>query len=188
MPMHQAILQRLAGRSMPIALPTQSVLFVCTANICRSPMAERVFSKMAASHGFLIEMDSAGTHHYGNGMPPFPMAVATAKRRGYDLTRMVARQVRASDFLRFGLVLAMDRSNLAHLVAISPRECRAKVGLLLDFSARYRGRNVEDPYGGGVGDFELVLDMIEDASRGYVRQLLRAPLAADAELCRKRRQ
>ena len=175
-------------RNMPIALPTLSVLFVCTANICRSPTAERVFSKTAASHGFLIQMDSAGTHDYGNGMPPFPMAVATAKRRGYDLTRKIARQVRPSDFRRFGLVLAMDRGHLAHLLAISPRECRAKVRLLLDFSAKYRGRNVEDPHGGGVADFEQALDMIEDASRGYVRQLLRASLAIDAELRRKSRQ
>jgi protein-tyrosine phosphatase len=179
MSIHQTVLQRLVGRNTPIALPTQSVLFVCTANICRSPMAQRVFLKMAASEGFLIKMDSAGTHGYRDRMPPFPMAVATAKRRGYNLTRMVARQVRAGDFARFDLVLAMDRSNLADLFAISPRECRAKIHLLLDFSTKYHGRDVEDPYGGGVKDFERALDMIEDASRGYVRQLQRASPAAE---------
>ena len=154
----------------------QSILFVCTANICRSPMAEGVFRKILAARGaasrFLV--DSAGTHDYYTGKPPFPSAVACAKARGYDLTHLVARRIREDDFDRFDMILAMDRGNIASLRAGCPTRFKQKIELLLDYGDEFHGKDVPDPYGGEVKDFERALDMIEDGCRGLADLLVRA--------------
>jgi protein-tyrosine phosphatase len=154
----------------------QSVLFVCTANICRSPSAEGVLRKLAQRQGVLesaIDIASAGTHDYHVGKPPYPSALESAKKRGYDLTQIVARQVRSNDFDRFDHILAMDRSNLKHLQRIAPTRAKPKIELLLEYGDRFHGLEVPDPYGGEERDFELALDMIEDGCRGIATLLFR---------------
>ncbi|MGZ5584538.1 MAG: low molecular weight protein-tyrosine-phosphatase [Usitatibacter sp.] len=153
----------------------RSILFVCTANICRSPMAEGVFRKLveAVPGKKSFDIDSAGTHDYHIGKPPFPPAVASAKRRGYDITHLVSRRIRAHDFDHFDHILAMDRSNLASLRQIAPTRCKHKIELLLEYGDKFHGKEVPDPYGGEVKDFELALDMIEDGCRGLAQLLLR---------------
>ena len=96
---------------------TIGVLFVCTANICRSPMAEGVFRSMAGRAGLdaAFTVDSAGTFGSHAGEPPALPAIKTAARRGYDIASLRARQVVAADIARFDLVLAMDRGHLARL-------------------------------------------------------------------------
>ena len=151
-----------------------SILLVCTANICRSPMAEGVLRKLLAARGSSgFDIDSAGTHEYFPGKPPFPMAVAAAKARGYDLTHLTARRVKPHDFERFDLILGMDRSNIASLKTMAPTHTKNKIELLLDYADEFNGEDVPDPYGGQAKDFELALDMIEDGCRGLVRLLVR---------------
>jgi protein-tyrosine phosphatase len=145
-----------------------AILFVCTANICRSPTAEGVFRKILTSRGALstFDVDSAGTHEYYVGKPPYPNAVACAKARGYDITHLVARRIRANDFDHFDLILGMDESNVASLKAACPTRCKQKIELLLEYGNKYQGKDVPDPYGGEMKDFELALDMIKDGRRG----------------------
>jgi protein-tyrosine phosphatase len=154
----------------------QSILFVCTANICRSPMAEGVLRKLLAGRNASarFDVDSAGTHEYYTGKPPFPTAVECAKARGYDLTHLVARRIRPHDFEHFDLILAMDKSNLASLKSICPTHCKLKIELLLEYGDKYQGKEVPDPYGGEIKDFERALDMIEDGCRGLADLLVRA--------------
>lgn len=156
------------GKVAPVA-----VLFVCMGNICRSPTAEGIFSQLVAASELQhqIRTDSAGTHAYHVGHPPDSRAVLAAARRGYDLGALRARQVSAADFATFDYVLAMDVENLAMLREMSPRQWRSKPQLLLDFGARYRGSEVPDPYYGGSGDFELVLDMAEDGASGLLEHI-----------------
>jgi protein-tyrosine phosphatase len=153
----------------------RSILFVCTANICRSPTAEGVFRKILASRGAAqsFDIDSAGTHDYYSGKPPYPQAVAVAKARGYDLTHLVARRIRSNDFDHFDLILAMDRSNIESLKSVCPTRCKQKIELLLDYGDLYGGLDVPDPYGGQLKDFERTLDMIEDGCRGLADLLVR---------------
>jgi protein-tyrosine phosphatase len=149
---------------------TAKVLFVCTANICRSPTAEGVFRHLTMAenvHGHVV-IDSAGTHAYHVGEAPDKRSMAAAARRGYDLSELRARRITASDFVEFDYILALDRDHLSILERSAPAEQRAKVAMFLDFSSHHRGDEVPDPYYGGEQGFEFVLDMIEDASEGLL--------------------
>jgi protein-tyrosine phosphatase len=149
------------------------VLFVCLGNICRSPTAEGVFRRLVASEGLehAVEIDSAGTHAYHIGEPPDARAQEAARRRGVDLSGLRGRQALASDIEQFDYVLAMDRENLQHLQAIAAREHLHKVRLFMEFAKVYGEREVPDPYFGGHGGFERVLDMIEDAAAGLLADI-----------------
>jgi protein-tyrosine phosphatase len=152
-----------------------SILFVCTANICRSPTAAAVARKLLARKGreSHFEIESAGTHDYHVGRPPFPTAVEVSKQRGYDLTHHIARRIVPNDFDHFDMILAMDKSNLASLRAIAPTRSKPKIELLLEYSDRYHGKEVPDPYGGEVQDFERALAMIEDGCQGLAQMFAR---------------
>jgi protein-tyrosine phosphatase len=146
----------------------RSILFVCTANICRSPMAEGVFRKLLSEAGRAgdFQVDSAGTHDYHVGKPPFAKARECAARRGYEISHLVARRVAPNDFDEFDAILVMDRANLAALKAVAPTRCKNKLELLLAYGDAHYGKDVPDPYGGPDKAFETALDMIEDGCRG----------------------
>jgi protein-tyrosine phosphatase len=150
------------------------ILFVCLGNICRSPTAEAVFRSAVAreAENLDIVIDSAGTHGYHIGEPPDTRTQDAARRRGIDMSGLRARQVHASDFEEFDLILAMDRDNLAELKRRCPPRLHARLRLLLEFAA-VADREVPDPYYGGETGFEQVLDLIEQASRGLLDDLRR---------------
>lgn len=149
------------------------VLFVCTGNICRSPTAEGVARSVAARMGVAdrFEFDSAGTHDYHAGEGPDPRTAAAARRRGYDLASLRARQVTAHDFVHYDYVLAMAGEHLEWLQRVCPRPHLQKLGLLLEFSGRLDQADVPDPYYGGAQGFEQVLDLVEGAATGLIRRL-----------------
>ena len=149
------------------------ILFVCLGNICRSPTAEGVLRAIAAKDypDLKLEVDSAGTADFHVGEPPDRRTVAAARRRGYDLASLRARQVRREDFSRFDYVLAMDNSNLAALERLRPENGGARLALFLEFAPEATMIEVPDPYYGGVEDFERVLDLCETASRGLLNSL-----------------
>ncbi len=146
---------------------------VCLGNICRSPTAEGVLRTKLARAGLdrHFEIASAGTHGERGGRPD-ARAVATAAKRGYDLSRIRSRRLADKDFDRFDLVLAMDLENLAYLRRACPPDQHDRLGLLLELGAPTLGlREVPDPYYGPVAGFEYVLDLIEPACDGLVLTL-----------------
>lgn len=147
------------------------ILVVCTGNICRSPTAAAVLRRLAQERGLALEVDSAGTHDYHVGEPPDRRAQAHARRRGYDLSSLRARQVARADFESFDLVLAMDGGHLAVLRRLCPGEHRHKLRLFMDFAPGLGARDVPDPYCGGPAAFEQALDLIETASHGLLDHL-----------------
>jgi len=151
----------------------RSILFVCTANLCRSPTAEGVLRHLLAQEGLedKLEIESAGTHDYQSGKAPFPAAVEIAKKRGYDITSCVARRIVPGDFDYFDMILAMDRGNLTNLRTIAPTRSKQKIELLLEYGDKYHGQEIPDPYSGKEKDFQLAFDMIEDGCRGLVELL-----------------
>ena len=132
------------------------ILFVCLGNICRSPTAEAVFRAVAAREApeLTIEVDSAGTAAYHVGHSPDARSQEAARRRGYDLSPLRARQVELDDFEHFDLILAMDRENLSDLQARAPQKSHSKVRLFLEFAADADTTEVPDPYYGGANGFE----------------------------------
>ncbi|SNS29981.1 protein tyrosine phosphatase [Noviherbaspirillum humi] len=152
---------------------TTSILFVCTGNICRSPTAEGVMRHMVAQAGLSahIAVDSAGTHDYFIDEPPDFRAQAAARRRGYALGALRARQVAQADFERFDLILAMDGENLTHLQGICPPEHQHKIGMLMEYARHSHCSIVPDPYSRGFTAFERVLDYVEDACAGLLAEL-----------------
>lgn len=155
-------------------MSTRRILFVCMGNICRSPTADGVMRAKLAAAGLDIEVDSAGTHGWHVGAPPDERSQAHARRRGYDLSPLRARQLVAQDFERFDLVLAMDADNLAQAEALCPPDRRHRLKLLLDYAPHLGRRHVPDPYYGGAAGFDEVLDLVETACDGLVAAL-RAP-------------
>ena len=152
----------------PANTPRISVLFVCTGNICRSPLAEGVLRNFVSQAALVdrVHVDSAGTHDYQLGQPPDPRAVAVADRRGYRLDHRRARMVGLDDFERFDMILAMDQYNLDVLEELRPDDYRGYLGLLLDFAPGLPIREVPDPYRDEPEQFEYVLDLIERGSEG----------------------
>ena len=146
------------------------VLFVCLGNICRSPAAEGVFRTVVADAGLseAISVDSAGTSNWHVGEPPDQRGQDAAAKRGYDLSAQRGRQVAGGDFDRFDYIIGMDQSNIANLSALAPVGTGDKIALSLEFAPQLNQREVPDPYYGGPGGFDDVLDMIEAASKGLL--------------------
>jgi protein-tyrosine phosphatase len=146
---------------------TTRILVVCLGNICRSPMGQGAIEKRAAEAGLDVEVDSAGTGGWHIGSPPNPRGLQVAAARGYDNSRQRARQVRASDFRDFDLILGMDAENIADLERLKPRGVRAAIRPF-----HPSGRDIPDPYYGGWPDYEHALDLIEEATDALIRDLI----------------
>jgi protein-tyrosine phosphatase len=149
---------------------TYRVCFVCTGNICRSPMAESVFRARVAEAGLdaLVEVDSAGTGgwHEGDGADPRTVAVLEEHGYGGDHT---ARQFQASWFSRLDLVIALDTGHLKALRRLAPtQEDAEKVRLLRSYDPAAGDLDVPDPYYGGMDGFQECLEMVEAASEGLL--------------------
>ena len=153
--------------------PDMRILFCCMGNICRSPTAEGVVRARldAAGLGAQVAVDSAGTHGYHTGARPDPRAIAAASTRGVDISGIRARKVDVADFERFDLIYAMDRDNLRNLERHCPDPLRHKLALFLQHAEAFDEDEVHDPYYGGPAGFERVLDLIENAADGLVRDL-----------------
>ncbi|KAM8832723.1 low molecular weight phosphotyrosine protein phosphatase isoform 1-T1 [Spinachia spinachia] len=150
----------------------KSVLFVCLGNICRSPIAEAVFRKMATDAGVVEKwwIDSAATSNYEIGNPPDHRGQACMKRHGVPMQH-VARKVTNDDFMTFEYLLCMDESNLSELNrrAKLVKNGVAKVELLGSYDPK-KQRIIEDPYYGSDEDFEKVYEQCARCCKAFLEQ------------------
>lgn len=147
------------------------ILFVCTGNICRSPMAQGVFEDVARREGLAdeIEVDSAGTHGFYNaGEPPDPRAQESVLARGIDISGQRARLLDPEDCQRFDYILTMDEFN--YRVVAGLYGGGAEIRPFLDYAPGPE-TEVPDPYSGGPDGFQYVLDLIEQASEGLLQEI-----------------
>lgn len=159
------------------------VCFVCSGNICRSPMAERVFTSMVADAGLEAELvaDSAGTGawHVGDGADP--RAEATLHQHGYDGSGHQARRFGRSWFGDHDLIVALDGGHLEDLRALAGNDQeRAQIVLLRTYDPIAVADGdlfVLDPYYDGESGFADRLAEIERACAGLLTDLRRTVLA-----------
>jgi len=159
------------------AEPTRArrLLFVCTGNICRSPLAEAIFRHQAqqAGRGGEFEVDSAGTHDYHEGQRADPRARRVGEARGVAVTS-IAREVEASDFERFDLILAMDRGHLRELRRRCPAPLRDRIRLMGEWDVARDAPDVPDPYYSSDRAFVEVFEMLDRCSRRLLAELVEA--------------
>ena len=151
------------------------VLFVCTANICRSPMAEGAFRKRLAETDWAhqVEVDSAGTHARPGGSPPDRRAQEVASSHGIAIGHLRSRRISALDFIYFDLILAMDHGHVIDLERQCPPGERHRIHLLMELAADVSSDEVPDPYFGPARGFERVMSMVEQGSEGLLREVSR---------------
>lgn len=156
----------------------QKVLFVCLGNICRSPTAQGIVEQRLREQGLddRVAVDSAGTHGFHIGAAPDERATEAAARRGVDLSRQRARCLKPEDLEEFDLVVAMDRENYEHILRMAGDRHAHKVKLFLrDYAPQAGVDEVPDPYYGGRGGFDRVLDLIEQGADGLIASLRTGP-------------
>jgi len=171
--------------SGPSAQEIHRVIFVCTGNICRSPMGDVVLRRLAAERVMtdgtvladLVDVSSAGTGGWHVGEPMDPRARSALEYRGYVDHGHRARAFDTAWLPGVGLVVCMDRGHRQTLASMA----RAKAGdyrydddlvMMRSFDPRAGGDpDVPDPYYGDDADFERCLDLVEAGCRGLVDAL-----------------
>ncbi len=159
---------------MDLFVPKTKVLFVCAANICRSPLAEGVMRHRIQEMGLQgkIVASSAGVRASQPGQKPDKRAQRVAAAAGVSLAGIKARQIKTKDLIHAEIVVAMDRSNLCVLEELSPAVHRHKLHLLLSFAPEVGLDEVPDPYYGNYGGFEEVFRLIDTGVSGLLSHMV----------------
>jgi len=151
----------------------RAVLFVCTGNICRSPLAQGLMEQALLERvpGSDVRVDSAGTHAHVGEMPhPLSVTVA-AVDYGIDITAQRGRQLSPADFHEFDWLIALDRGHRDHLEARLPADARGTVRLLLQ-DVLPGSPDVPDPYGRRRSAYEESARLIKLGVDSLVGELL----------------
>lgn len=150
------------------------ILFLCTGNICRSPLADGFARHRIKTLGLDWSIDSAGTGDWHVGETPDPRAMAVAAQRGYSIGDLRARQLEPSDYFDFNHIVALDRSHLEFLTRHQPAGATSKNTLLLDWASMDHD-SVADPYYDDDTAFALVADEIETGVNALIDALAERP-------------
>ena len=156
-------------------------MFVCLGNICRSPVAEAVFTHLVKEkklHKKFIA-DSSGTSAYHIGADPDPRMQATAEKNGVPMSHR-AQQFKKEDFNKFDLIFAMDHSNYDDIVSLTQNsKHRDNVYLFRDFDPKALSNraDVPDPYyRGGMDAFDEVFDIVDRTCEEIIAKLVNKEL------------
>lgn len=135
------------------------VVFVCTGNTCRSPLAEALARRMAAERGLRVDFASAGIGA-ALGASATDGAILVGLERGLDLSRHRSRPLLPEDIASDTIILAMSGSHMPAIHSVAPR---ARIALLDEYASRgASARSVADPFGGDLTDYRRAADEIEE--------------------------
>ncbi len=155
------------------------VLFVCLGNICRSPLAEGIFIQLARERGLLdrFDIDSCGTGAWHVGHDADSRSIRVAAKYGIKLVHEARQLEPHTDFVRYHLLLPMDRSNMRGVLAAGSRYSvnPSRVRLMRSFDPTHVATadvpEVPDPYEGNDDGFERVFHMLHRACGGLLDRL-----------------
>ena len=148
------------------------ISFVCTGNICRSPMGEVVFRELASRAGLAdhFSVSSRGTHGYHVGDGADPRTVAALAAAGYDGTAHRASQFSAADIADNEILIALDRGHERAMLGLGA--ARDQVRLMTDFDPSHpHDPDVFDPYYSDERAFADVLAQVERSCQTLLAQL-----------------
>ena len=148
------------------------ILFVCSGNICRSPIANGIMDFFIKKNFFKnLKIDSAGLNKFHIGESPDQRAQDCAESHGYDISKQKARFVNENDFLNFDHILAMDNNHLKRLKCFCPKKYCYKINLFLKFAEKIKYKEIPDPYYGSMQDFETVINLCEIGAKELLKFL-----------------
>ncbi|OQX29545.1 MAG: hypothetical protein B0D92_03175 [Spirochaeta sp. LUC14_002_19_P3] len=149
-----------------------NVMFICTGNICRSPLAHAVMEQLVKEQGLekSVSVDSSGTDAWHSGEMTDSRMRTTAARHGVKVHHR-AQRLSAADFAKFNLLLVMDSQNYRNAVSLAktPQE-RDKVKMFREFDPQGTG-DVPDPWYGDMTDFETVWTMVDRTCRALLDEI-----------------
>ena len=150
-----------------------SVLLVCTANYCRSPMAEGILRQQLSEKGLSqsVRIDSAGTHVSRNGQAPDIRAQQTVSASGVQIAKLRSRSIKPIDFVEFDYIIAMDTNNYRSLLSLCPDEYQQKIMMIMSFAPQFGVTEVPDPYYSNKAGFKQVYTFLEQAIAGLVKSI-----------------
>ncbi len=148
-----------------------SILMVCLGNICRSPLAEGLLASKLPSTKFIV--DSAGTGNWHVGSKPDERSIATAKKNGLDISHQRGKHFEPNFFELYDYIYVMDNSNYVDVIRLAKtEEHKSKVKLLLNELFPDDNVDVPDPYFGLQNGFDLVYEMLEEATDLLSKKLI----------------
>ncbi|MFC3873159.1 low molecular weight protein-tyrosine-phosphatase [Neisseria musculi] len=151
-------------------MKTYRILFVCLGNICRSPMAEYVFRRLAADAGAAhrVQAASAGTSGWHNGENMHSGTLKKLRQHGIDPSGFASSQVKPGDCGRYDFLIAMDDNNLAELERLFGRR-PGQIFKLTDLIPESGCNHVPDPW--HTGDFDETFRLVSAGSRALLDKL-----------------
>jgi protein-tyrosine phosphatase len=149
------------------------VLFVCTGNICRSPLAEGILREKLKRSKIPAEVDSCGFESFHVGDEPDTRAQTVAMKHGIDLSDHRARLFNVRDFDRFDLIYAMDSSHFKNIMKLARNDSdRSKVDYMLNVLQPGQNAGVQDPWYHGMKAFEEVYLQLNEACDQVVANII----------------
>ena len=145
------------------------VLMVCHGNICRSTMAESVFTHMVAKRGLedCFEIDSAATSREEIGNPPHYGTVGKLKRVGIPVVPHRARQMTKADYEYYDYLIGMDTANIRNMNRIVGSDTAGKIYKLPSFAGL--SKDIADPW--YTGNFDETYDDVVEGCEAFLEFL-----------------
>lgn len=149
------------------------VLFICTGNLCRSPLGEGILKhKLDEKNIGSVTVSSAGTFGL-SGNPAAELAVEVAARHGVDISEHRARHVTREMLDGADFVVGMEHDHIVE-AGVVLKDTGGKYRLLSDYGPpEMRGSEIEDPYGRPIDRFMDAYDRIEECVDGLLREIVR---------------
>jgi len=140
------------------------ILFVCTGNICRSPLAEGILKAKLGNNNIPAYIDSCGFESFHVGDQPDERAQKVARKRGINISDHLARIFSITDFDRFDRIYVMDHSHYNKLMKLARHEYdRNKVDYIMNSVHPGENLPVNDPWYDDMHAFEMVFDQLDNA-------------------------